>query len=295
MFSSLSPEHIAVQDISHLNNHLVEVHVLRLDRLHPLISGNKWFKLAPYLNDAKKHNKTNIITFGGAWSNHIVATAAFCKMQGLRSTGVIRGEVPDLLSPTLQQASDYGMALHFISRTEYKDKQLPEELNTPDTFVIAEGGYGVQGAAGAASILDYCTHQYSHICCAVGTGTTLAGIINAANRESTIIGISVMKNNRSLENSITTLLCEPRRENWQLFHDFHFDGYAKYQPSLLQFMNEFYQASGIPTDFVYTGKLFYAINDLIKNNFFRKESRVLIVHTGGLQGNASLRKGILLF
>jgi 1-aminocyclopropane-1-carboxylate deaminase len=272
----------------------VEVFILRLDKIHPVISGNKWFKLRFYLEDAKAQNKTTIITMGGAWSNHIVATAAASQLYGLDSIGIIRGEEPRNWSSTLLQAKALGMHLIFTTRDEYRSKKIPPELSNEKIYFIDEGGYGQKGMEGAATILSYCSkNNFTDICCAVGTGTMLAGLIQAALAEK-LIGISILKNNRSLERSVNSLL-NNSKNNFEINHDFHFGGYAKYQPQLLEFMNEFYKQTGIPTDFVYTGKLFYAVNDLIKQGFFKPGSKLLVIHSGGLQGNASLNKGTLIF
>ncbi|MEI9946701.1 MAG: pyridoxal-phosphate dependent enzyme [Chitinophagaceae bacterium] len=294
MLGHLSFDEIMTDDISYLFNNEMQVAVLRLDKLHPVISGNKWFKLRYYMEDAKAQGKNHIITFGGAWSNHIVATAAACKMNGLKATGIIRGEEPANYSPTLLKAKELGMEFIFISREEYKDKIVPEQFTSSQYYIINEGGAGEMGAKGATTILDYCEKNYTHYCCAVGTGTMMAGIINAVNTGQTVIGISVMKNNTGLEDDIRSLIHKDNT-NWQLLHDYHFGGYAKHQPSLLAFMNQFYTQTKIPSDFVYTGKLFYAINDLIEKNFFPANSNLLIIHSGGLQGNDSLPKGTLIF
>jgi 1-aminocyclopropane-1-carboxylate deaminase len=271
----------------------LEVSVLRLDKVHPIISGNKWFKLRYYLEDAKAKGKKNIVTFGGAWSNHIIATAAAGKMNGFDTTGIIRGEEPTVLSPTLQSAREHGMELVFIPRDEYSEKNIPASYKANEYYIINEGGYGPPGAEGAATIIDGHIEPYTHFCCAAGTGTMAAGLaIAAKNRQ--VVAISVLKNNHSLEPMIRALLnsaANPPLIN----HDYHFDGYAKYQPALLQFMNDLYRHTQIPTDFVYTAKLFYAVRDLISKNFFPPGSRILLIHSGGLQGNLSLRKGTLMF
>ncbi|MBN8675113.1 MAG: pyridoxal-phosphate dependent enzyme [Chitinophagales bacterium] len=272
----------------------IELSVLRIDKLHEIVSGNKWFKLRYYISDAIDQQKKHIVTFGGAYSNHIVATAAACQISQLACTGIIRGEEPSSLSPTLLQAKELGMQLVFTSREEYAVKKLPDLLNDKDQYIINEGGYGRKGAKGATGIADHFTPaDYSHICCAVGTGTMMAGLLNALpGRE--VIGISTMKNNFQLENAVRQLLKEPQR-SVQLFHDYHFGGYAKYKPELLSFMNDFYKATGIPSDFVYTGKLFYAVNDLASKDFFPPGSKLLLIHSGGLQGNRSLSKDTLIF
>ncbi len=277
------------------NDHAIEVSVLRLDKIHPVISGNKWFKLKYYLEDAISQKKKNIITFGGAWSNHIIATAAACKLWGLNATGIIRGEEPAELSPTLKQAKEMGMQLIFISREDYKTKKITEKFLTDECYLIPEGGYGRKGAAGAAGIFKYCDQEiYTHIVCAVGTGTMLAGLITATLPQQMIIGISILKNNNVLEENVRSLL-NNESSNFQIFHDYHFGGYAKHTDELLNFMNAFYEQTKIPSDFVYTGKLFFAITDLITKNFFPQGSKLLLIHSGGIQGNASLDKGRLMF
>jgi 1-aminocyclopropane-1-carboxylate deaminase len=273
----------------------VEVSVLRLDKIHPVISGNKWFKLRFYLDEAKQFQKKTIVTFGGAWSNHIVATAAACKSAGLGSVGIIRGGEATDLSPTLLQAKEAGMLLYFISREEYKEKKVPIEFQNDEYYFIPEGGYSEKGAAGATTILDYCEKKdFTHYCCAVGSGTMMAGLINGALPHQVITGISVLKNNFDQEADVKALLSNKER-NFTIIHDYHFGGYAKHKRELIEFMNTFYQQTTIPSDFVYTGKLFYAIHDLINKNFFPPGSKLLLIHSGGLQGNASLSKGTLIF
>jgi len=287
-------ESISEEPVHFLEKDDISVSVLRLDNIHPVISGNKWFKLQYYLKEAKEQQKQKIITFGGAWSNHIVATAAACKMNNILSAGIIRGEEPAQLSPTLLHAKEYGMQLFYTSREDYSEKNIPVGLADKDSYLVNEGGYGKPGADGAKDILNYCRKDFTHCCAAVGTGTMLAGLINAAIPEQKIIGISVLKNNDSLERSVTSLLNNQPKQ-WQIIHDYHFGGYAKYTPELIRFMNKFYHEAKIPSDFVYTAKLFYAIADLIIAGFFPPGSRILMIHSGGLQGNSSLRKGTLIY
>lgn len=296
MLSPLTFSHITTDNISPLFNKGIEVHILRLDKLHPLISGNKWYKLRYYIEEAIMQRKKGIVTFGGAWSNHILATAAICQANGLRSTGIIRGEEPSEWSLTLLQAKELGMQLVFVSREEYRDKKLPPGCLSNDDYLINEGGYGVPGARGAATIISEYKNDFTHFCCACGTGTMMAGLINASS-DQLITGISVMKNNKQLDAQIQTLVDVKNAPSprWQLLHDYHFGGYAKYEPRLLQFMNDFYRQTGIPSDFVYTGKLFYAVSDLIEKDYFPRNSKILVIHSGGLQGNTSLHKGTLMF
>ncbi len=278
-----------------LNEKKLAMDVLRLDKIHPFVSGNKWFKLRYYLEAARKENKQTILTYGGAWSNHIIATAAACRLSGLESIGIIRGEEATELSPTLQQAKEMGMRLFFLNREDYRDKKIPAEIAGTDHYLIPEGGFGILGAEGAATIAGYFTkNNYTHICCAAGTGTMTAGLLRAATKHMSIVSVSVLKNHTGLENNIRGLGGN-ESVPLEVIHDYHFGGYAKYNSELVHFMNEFFSETGIPTDFVYTAKAFFAANDLARNNFFPPGSHVLLIHSGGLQGNASFKKGTLIF
>lgn len=277
----------------------IRVEVLRLDEIHPVISGNKWFKLKAYLQDAAQQQKKAILTFGGAWSNHIVATAASCAARGFQSIGIIRGEEPKVLSQTLADAQQYGMRLFFISRDDYKKKIIPEAaygvLKKVDVYEIAEGGYGEKGSQGSMDILkSFESERYTHLVAAVGTGTMLSGLLNAAAPHQHLTGISVLKNNFSINEAIQKLIGSTKN-NFQILHDYHFGGYAKHTPELLQFMNDWYDNTSIPTDFVYTAKMFYAVDHLVQKAFFPPGSLVLLIHSGGLQGNRSLPAGLLRF
>jgi 1-aminocyclopropane-1-carboxylate deaminase len=271
--------------------------VLRLDKLHNIVSGNKWFKLKYYLSDAKQKNFDTIATFGGAFSNHIVATAFACAHSGMKSIGVIRGEEPAILSHTLQTATKYGMQLEFVTRALYGDVTVIKEA-FENVYWIEEGGYGDLGVKGAKEILDLCKDaaKYSHIVCAVGTGTMTAGLIEAAKANQNVIGVSVMKGNYSLIAKVEALLSdEDEMKSYSIEHDFHFGGYAKHPPELIAFMNQVWLQHQLPTDIVYTSKTLYAIKQMIVNNTISKGSNVLMIHSGGLQGNLSLPEKTLNF
>ena len=272
--------------------------LLRLDKIHPVISGNKWFKLKFHIDEAIANKKSTVLTFGGAWSNHIVATAAACELNGLQSIGIVRGEKPAKFSSTLTSATDYGMHLIFSSRSNYKQRLIPANLAASDDLhIINEGGYGETGALGAASIRDFYKNDvFTHVCCAVGTGTMMAGLIKSASQGQQVIGISVLKNNADLAGQVNTLLTdEEKTRPYKIIDTYHFGGYAKCQTALTDFMNDFFSQTSIATDFVYTGKLLFAIYDLIRNNYFPKGSRILVIHSGGLQGNNSLPPNTLIF
>lgn len=292
-----SLQNIKIQRLVNFSPGDIPVDVLRLDLLHPIVSGNKWFKLRYHLEEAIATGKTTVATFGGAWSNHIVATAFAAAEAGLGSVGLIRGDQTASLSPTLQDARNYGMELVFVDREAYRDKEaLKRARNQPEMYWIMEGGYGPLGAKGAGEILGTVdTSAYTHILCAAGTGTMMAGLINASGSGQTIEGISVLKNNLDLENDITLLLNDPGSSRFHLHHSYHFGGYAKQTALLFDFMKGFWATQLIPTDLVYTSKLLFGTKDLLLNNYFPAGSRLLVIHSGGLQGNRSLPTGKLPF
>ena len=267
--------------------------VLRLDEVDTLISGNKWYKLRYYLADALATGR-KIVTWGGAWSNHILATAIACQRQGIGCTGIIRGEEPATPSFTLATAREAGMELIYRSRTDYRNKILPRPFPAEQYLMIPEGGYGETGARGASTIHEARgTEAFDTIFCAVGTGTMIAGLVNGARPGQRIIGIPVLKNENAA-NEIAELVL-PGKTNWQLCAGYEFGGYAKYNSRLTAFMNSFYSQTGIPSDFVYTGKLFYAVTDLLNKGFIEKGSKLMIIHSGGLQGNLGLPPETLAF
>ncbi len=276
--------------------------VLRLDKIHAEISGNKWFKLKYYFEKAKVLNKKTLISFGGTYSNHILALAAAAKMYGFNSVGFIRGEEPVVLSHTLVAAKKFGMTLKFFSRQEYNSLKNQAEYNNTDilgedALIIPEGGAGPEGILGAEDIMSLIPFEdYSHICCAMGTGATLAGLANCAGPYHQLIGVSVIKGTRGFEPmNLSWTRDKSVLEKLRIIHEDHFGGYAKYSRQLVDFMNSVFSESQIPTDFVYTGKLFYSIVRLSSVNQFPAGSRILVLHTGGLQGNRSLPPGLLQF
>lgn len=277
----------------------IGVDVLRLDKIHTIVSGNKWFKLKLYLQDASKQQKKGIITFGGAYSNHLIATAYICSCTGLVAIGIIRGEEPAVYSPTLLDVQSYGMKLQFVSRQQYHDESFIAQLKQsyPDFLLVDEGGRGEAGIKGAEEILHLTAfHHYTHVICAVGTGTMMAGIINSSLPRQQVIGIPVLKLVDGGSKKVSDYINEnSSSKNFELHYDFHFGGYAKKSNELIDFMNQFYNQHAIPTDFVYTGKLFYAATKLIKNGFFKPGAKILLIHSGGLQGNRSLPEELLHF
>lgn len=286
--SKISIDKIRLPELSEKN---IELEILRLDKIHPLVSGNKWFKLKYYFEDFYAGNYKGILTFGGAWSNHIIATANACMQKKIKCIGIIRGEKPAQFSWTLQEALKMKMDLKFISRDLYSKKDEKETLlllkkEYPDFYIIPEGGAGENGEKGSGEILEFADSPlYTHFACAIGTATMFNGISKLLKGKQQLIGIPVLKGWKTANASTYS----------RVFFDYHFGGYAKYSDELIDFMNEFYKKTNVPTDFVYTAKLCFAIFDLLNQNYFHENSKILIIHSGGLQGNQSLSKGTLIF
>ena len=288
---------MTIDPITSFSSSVVESSILRLDKLHPIVSGNKWFKLRYYIEDAIANKATTIASFGGPYSNHLVALAFAAKENNLKSIGYVRATKEDTLTPSLQEALAYGMQLEFMGRTHFqaiKNDLLKANNKENAVYFIDEGGYGELGAKGAATILNEYCKDYTTIIAAVGTGTMLAGLIQAAAPHQNIIGIPVLKNEKSIESEIKTLLKDSTKQ-FTLLHNFHQGGYAKTNPALIAFMNQLWETEKIPSDIVYTGKLLMAVEILLKENYFKAGSKILVIHSGGLQGNRSLPAGTLLY
>lgn len=289
-------QNIRLQPLAYPGTGKIQMEVLRTDLLHPVVSGNKWFKLRYYIEEAKALQRGTIASFGGPYSNHLVATAYAAAAEGMQSIGYVRGEAPQIVSPTLAEARSYGMHLQFLDRTAFAE-QKRSNAGRDGVYEIPEGGYGIKGAAGAATLLDSISPEsYTHILCACGTGTMLAGLVKAAATNQQVIGISVLKNNFSIREEVMALLSEDeKRKPFHLLHDYHFGGYARHPESLLAFMRNLWEKEQLPTDIVYTSKLLYAALDLDRQSYFPAGSRVLLIHSGGLQGNRSLPPNSLPF
>ena len=290
-------ENINIQAVPSFCLKGIQLAVLRLDALHPIVSGNKWFKLKYYLQQAQEENADTIASFGGPYSNHLVALAFAAKKYNLQSVGYVRSNEEEPITPTLLEAKQYGMHLKFLGRNNFQllKSELLENNVTSNTYFVDEGGYGTLGAKGAATILsNEKNNSYSHIICAVGTGTMMAGLINAAKPHQHVIGIPVLKNEATIRNEITQLMTN-KETPFTLLHDFHLGGYAKTNQAQFDFMNLLWATEKIPTDMVYTSKLFMAVKSLLANNYFSPTAKILMIHSGGLQGNRSLPAGTLLF
>lgn len=265
----------------------------RDDLIHEHISGNKWHKLKYNLREAVEQNHHTLLTFGGAYSNHIAATAFAANKAGVSSIGIIRGE-DDETNPTLSFARQHRMQLHCISREEYRRKTEVSFLDElEETFgrfyLIPEGGANGLGVRGCAEILPEIEEEFDLVCCAAGTGTTLAGLALTLRENQELLGFPALKGGEFLKGEVERLMMESRLRpiatvNFKLVTDYHFGGYAKMKPELLEFINGFTVRTGIRLDPIYTGKMMYGIYDLIKKGNIPEGKTVLAVHTGGLQG-----------
>lgn len=280
----------------------ISLGIARLDLIHPIVSGNKLFKLYYFLEESLRTGRKTLVTFGGPYSNHLVATAFACHSAGICSIAVVRGERPEILSHTLQHCESYGMKLHFIPRLVF-DEQKNQELfqqelcqRFGEAIIIPEGGYHPLGAKGASLIMDkIAAHNPTHVCTAVGTATTLAGLLQNAKRAEQVVAVPVIRNMTDIYDRLVYLGCSSSQDRLHIFNEFHFGGYAKKNEELIAFMNSFYHSCAVPTDFVYTAKMMFGIINKIEAGFFPQGSRVVCLHTGGLQGNDSLPKGSLVF
>ncbi len=264
----------------------LEVFIKRDDLIHPIISGNKWRKLKYLLKQAQAEGKMHLVTFGGAYSNHLLATAAAASKFGFKSTGFVRGE--EVNNDTLFLCRLHGMNLIFTDRESYRDKQALFDKHFADdykAFFIDEGGASPLGAKGCSELLNELTETYDHIFCACGTGTTAAGIINGITHRkinTQFHGVPVLKNGEFLRKEIDNFLIQPLEYN--LHVDYHFGGYAKTTTELIDFIKQFVSSTGILIEPVYTGKMLYAVYDLAVKNYFKPDSKILAIHTGGIWG-----------
>ena len=266
----------------------IEIHIKREDLIHPFVSGNKFRKLKYNLLQAKMENHQTLLTFGGAFSNHIAAVAFAGREKGFKTIGMIRGdELEDKVSenPTLSFAQKCGMQLEFISREEYRLKSEVSFLENlkqkfGHCYLIPEGGTNELAVKGCQEILTKDDTEFDYICCSIGTGGTISGIINSALPHQKVLGFPALKGD-FLKKEIRIFV---QNENWELVTDYHFGGYGKINAALIEFINEFNRENQIPLDPIYTGKMVFGVIDLIKKNYFPAHSKILLIHTGGIQG-----------
>lgn len=266
----------------------VRLLIKREDLNHPMVSGNKWWKLKYNLAEARTQNKKTLLTFGGAYSNHIYATAAAAAELGFKSIGIIRGEETLPLNSTLSFAKQQGMSLHYVSRELYRTKTSAQfmdalEQQFGDFYLIPEGGTNVLAVKGATEFAQTLNMDFDYVCCPVGTGGTLAGLIEEL-PEKKVIGFSVLKGGEFLTEDIQALTSV--KGNWKVMTDYHFGGYAKTNSTLEEFIRTFEAKHAILLDQVYTGKMMAGIYDLIQKGHFVKGNTILAIHTGGLQGKS---------
>ncbi|WP_374294750.1 1-aminocyclopropane-1-carboxylate deaminase/D-cysteine desulfhydrase [Acinetobacter sp.] len=281
-FKEISNQHIDDFGEIHLT-------VKRLDLVHPTISGNKFFKLKYNLLEARKLGYTQLLSFGGGYSNHIYALAQAAHAFGFDSIGIIRGEElqDQALNPMLATATTLGMQLQFISRRDYRRKHTSEFLAElqqcyPNAYIIPEGGTNDLAIKGTAEILtDFDRENFDVICCAVGTGGTIAGLINTSTPQQKVIGFSALKGD-FLNDEVRKWTTQ---NNWQIYPDDTFGGYAKYDERLLNFIEDVSEKYQLPLEPIYTGKAFYQLWQLIQQNHFTASTRILFIHTGGLHNN----------
>ncbi|HBD25489.1 1-aminocyclopropane-1-carboxylate deaminase/D-cysteine desulfhydrase [Flavobacterium sp.] len=267
----------------------IELFIKREDKLHPIISGNKFRKLKYNIEEAKRLNQTTLLTFGGAFSNHILAVAGAGAEFGFKTIGVMRGEELESKiqeNPTLAKAQELGMQFYFVSRTAYRDKEEPSFIlhlheKFGNFYLVPEGGTNNLAIKGCEEILTDADKEYfTHITCAVGTGGTISGLINSSTEKQQIIGFSSLKG-AFLSEVIRNFVS---KTNWSINDSYHFGGYGKVTDELIQFLNSFYSQTAIPLDPVYTGKMVFGVLDLIEKGYFPENSKILMIHTGGLQG-----------
>ncbi len=277
-----------------LVQHSIELWIKRDDLLHPVISGNKWRKLKYILDHALSLGTDTLISMGGAYSNHLHALAYVGKMLGLKTIGLVRGEQPETLTPTLQDMKIWGMELRFVSRADYRLLRQYKNWHdlpdlTPGQYWLPEGGALGLALKGVAELVADIAIPYDTVCVPCGTGTTLAGIIDAVPDQASVLGFSALKNANFLTAEVKAMLSQSRN-NWQINLDYHFGGFAKTNAELSAFIEDFELQTTIPLEQVYTGKMMYALYDLIKKNRFKPGERIIAIHTGGLQGKRGFKE-----
>jgi 1-aminocyclopropane-1-carboxylate deaminase len=267
----------------------VSLWIKRDDLLHPIISGNKWRKLKYNLDHALSLGADTLISMGGAYSNHLHALAYVGSVIGLKTIGIIRGERPSPLTPTLLDMENWGMELCFVSRSDYRSYRNYKSWDDlpgikPNEYWLPEGGANSLALKGVTELVNEIAIPYDTLCVACGTGATLAGLISAVSEKTRVLGFAALKNADFLQSDVQSFLNEGY-DNWNIFQDYHFGGFAKQNPGLTLFMAQFQRNTSIPLEPVYTGKMVYGLYDLIAKGYFNPGEQIIAVHTGGLQGN----------
>ncbi|WP_440876256.1 1-aminocyclopropane-1-carboxylate deaminase/D-cysteine desulfhydrase [Thalassotalea sp. PLHSN55] len=294
-----------INKINHplFTKHGISVSIKRDDLIHPIISGNKWRKLKCNLIETRQGNYTGVLSFGGSFSNHIHALAYACFQQKIPCVGIIRGEAENASNFTLTCARQWGMQLHFVDRKTYRRRHEPEfhqELlqSYPGYFIVPEGGSNQLALPGMADVIDELNQQASFdtLITPVGSGGTLAGLINADNNQHKLLGIAVLKQQGYLNEAVNDLLGDKAEgfSNWQILNQFHRGGYAKFNVEDVQRLQAFKHHCAIPFEPVYSGKMILALLDLVESGYFPAGHRIMLLHTGGLQGLGGLTERGLL-
>ena len=278
--------------------HAINLQILRLDAIDLYAGGNKLFKLKYNLEEVKKQGLTKLLTFGGAWSNHLAAAAKTCKENSIDLICVVRGEEPAIYSDTLNYCQQQGAHLHFVSRTDYKNRSEPgfiEALKNKfgNFYALPEGGSNALAVKGCQEITGHIPFDYNYICSPVGSGATIAGITTGLKQHQQALGFSVLKGADYLNEEVNRLIHEAGEDQSSKFkinHNYHFGGYAKTTTELLSFKKDFENTFSIPLDYVYTVKMMYGIFDLLEKQYFEEGATIIAIHTGGLQGNKGFEK-----
>lgn len=279
----------------------IKLFIKREDLNHSELSGNKWHKLKYNLITAKEKGYETLLTFGGAYSNHIYATAAAGKLFGFKTIGIIRGEEHLPLNPTLSFAASAGMKIHYVNRKSYREKNSSEFIKKltekfGNFYLVPEGGTNKLAVKGASEIISNIDIDFDYVCCACGTGGTLAGLVTGLNGKKKALGFSVLKGGSFLLNDVEKLIYESvgkKYNNWDINLDFHFGGYAKINSELIEFFHTFQKITSIPIEPIYTGKLLFGVYNLILNHYFSNGINILVIHTGGLQGLIGMKNKLL--
>ena len=273
------------------------VYIKRDDLIHPIVSGNKWRKLKENFSYFESLNFDGIVSLGGAYSSHILSLSYTCFQKNIPCTLIIRGEEPKIKNDILLQCLDYGAKIHYLSRSNYSNKKFINEfcsLNYPSFLFIPEGGANKHGILGCRQIIKEINVDFDEIYCEVGTGATLSGISSVLANNQKVNGIVVLKGAKKIDESIKknyfSSMGEAIKNNWNLIHDYHFGGYAKHNIYLINFMRDFYIKTGIKTDPIYSGKLFYALVDILQKYPKERKKKILALHSGGLSGISGFEK-----
>lgn len=275
-----------------LEERKISLYIKREDLNNPQMSGNKWHKLKYNLQEARKQGKDTLLTFGGAYSNHIYAVAAAGNIFNFNTIGIIRGEEHLPLNPTLSCAKDNGMKFFYLDRSSYRKKNSPEIINQlqekfGDFYLLPEGGTNDFAVKGCSEIISKINIDFDYVCCPCGTGGTLAGLISGLNGNKFALGFSVLKGASFLKENVYSLLKNSGNDsflNWGINLDYHFGGYARINSTLMDFVSRFTSLTKIPIEPIYTGKMLFGIYDLVLKDYFKEGTRIIALHTGGLQG-----------